>query len=215
MIMTSFGMKLNQLKKARGLTVKDLAAALDVSTSTIYMYMQGNRVPSTEMLEKIADFFNVDLDYLQGRSNIANRALENRYNASISEASIFNIPILGEVACGLPLFAEQNIIGYTCVEKKDRIDFALYAKGDSMTAARILDGDLVFIRQQNDVENGEIALVLVDNDTATLKRLYKYDDKIELRPDSFDTSFYPQVYEKSEHEIKIQGKVIFIKTFIK
>lgn len=213
--MTTLGIKLTQLKKARGLTVRQLAEALGVSTSTIYMYMQGKRVPSLEILEKIADYFNVDLDYLQGRSDVANKALEFGYNAAASDNVVFNIPILGEVACGLPLFAEQNVIGYTCVEKKDKIDFALYAKGDSMMAARIFDGDLVYVRQQNDVENGEIALVLVDEETATIKRFYKYDDRIELRPDSLDSSFTPQEYKKSEHTIKVQGKVIFIKAFVK
>ena len=92
-------------------------------------------------------------------------------------------PILGEIACGSPTLAEQNYEGAANIPKGIEADFVVRAKGDSMINARIYDGDLVFIRRQSEVENGEIAAVLINNEV-TLKRLYKYHNRLELRPEN-------------------------------
>lgn len=93
------------------------------------------------------------------------------------------VPILGEIACGTPILAEQNFDGQANIPAGIKCDFALRVKGDSMINARIFDGDLVFIEQQSDVESGEIAAVLID-DEVTLKRVYKYEGRMELRPEN-------------------------------
>lgn len=93
------------------------------------------------------------------------------------------VPILGEIACGTPILAEQNFDGQANIPAGVKCDFALRVKGDSMINARIFDGDLVFIEQQSDVESGEIAAVLID-DEVTLKRVYKYEGRMELRPEN-------------------------------
>ncbi len=123
------------------------------------------------------------------------------------------IPLVGTVACGNPIYAEENIEEYITVSADDKVDFALYAKGDSMNNCKIDDGDIVYVRQQPIVNNGEIALVLID-DSATIKRFYDYGDKIVLRPDSTNPSHKEQIYDKKNYNILVQGKIIFIKTFV-
>lgn len=133
------------------------------------------------------------------------------YNRPVQQTKL--IPIVGTVACGNPIYAEENILEYIPVLKTDNVDFALYAKGDSMNNCKIDNGDTVYIRKQPAVDNGEIALVLID-DEATVKHFYDYGDKVVLRPDSTNPSHTEQVYDKKDHNIIIQGKVVFIKTFI-
>ena len=87
------------------------------------------------------------------------------------------LPLLGTIACGEPILAEENIEEYIDVDEEVKADFVLRCKGQSMIEARIFDGDLVYIHQQADVENGEIAAVLIDNE-ATLKKVYKYVMKL-------------------------------------
>lgn len=93
------------------------------------------------------------------------------------------VPVLGEIACGTPILAEENFDGLANVPAEIKADFALRIKGDSMINARLFDGDLVFIEQQSDVENGSIAAVLIGN-KATLKRVYKYEGRLELRAEN-------------------------------
>ena len=93
-------------------------------------------------------------------------------------------PRLGHVACGQPILAEQNIETYDLVPSDIKCDFTLVCKGDSMINARIFDGDIVCIRQQPQVENGEIAAVMVGNEEATLKRVRLFEDHISLEPEN-------------------------------
>lgn len=117
-----------------------------------------------------------------------------------------SIPILGTIACGEPILAEENIEGYFNMEKDLKADFCLYCKGDSMINARIYDGDLVFIKKQPDVEDGEIAAVLIDNE-ATLKRVYKVPGRIILRAEN--PTFKPiELKEEDMKDIRIIGKAV-------
>ncbi len=117
------------------------------------------------------------------------------------------VPLLGTIACGEPILAEENIESYIDMPEEVRGDYALRCKGDSMINARIFDGDIVFIRQQPDVENGEIAAVLID-DEATLKKVYKYPNRIELRAEN--PTMKPLEYEGEElNNIRILGKAVY------
>lgn len=122
-----------------------------------------------------------------------------------------SVPLVGTIACGTPTLAEENIEEYVKMSDNVRADFALRCKGDSMINARIFDGDIVFIRQQPDVENGEIAAVLIENE-ATLKRVYKYGSRLELRAEN--PTFAPLNFENEQlNEIRILGKAVaFIST---
>ena len=115
-------------------------------------------------------------------------------------------PRLGTIACGEPILAQENIEGYDDIPEDIQCDFTLQCKGDSMINARINDGDIVYIRQQSTVENGEIAAVLIE-DEATLKRVYVYDDKVILQPEN--PKYSPFVYLKEEmNHIRILGKAV-------
>lgn len=115
------------------------------------------------------------------------------------------LPRVGRIACGEPILAEQNIEDYDSVPSSWRATFTLICVGDSM-APRIQDGDLVAIRQQEEVENGEIAAVRI-GDEATLKRVYFHDDYIELRPEN---PSYSSIIRRREEmdDVSIEGRAV-------
>ncbi|MBS5015984.1 MAG: helix-turn-helix domain-containing protein [Ruminococcus sp.] len=116
------------------------------------------------------------------------------------------IPLLGTIACGEPILATENIEALINADKNLNADFALRCKGDSMINARIFDGDIVYIREQPDVEDGEIAAVLIGEE-ATLKRVYKYPSKVVLRPEN--PLYDDMIYSKEEmNEVRILGKAV-------
>ncbi len=123
------------------------------------------------------------------------------------------VPLLGSIACGEPILAEENIEDYIKLNKDIPADFALRCKGDSMINARIFDGDIVYIRKQPDVENGEIAAVLIGNE-ATLKRVYKYPHRIELRAEN--PTIKPFEYSDEEmNTVRILGKAVAFTSIIR
>ena len=123
------------------------------------------------------------------------------------------LPVIGEIACGTPILAEENIKEYMTIDNRIHADFLLIAKGDSMINARIFDGDIVYIKQQPDVENGEIAAVLIE-DRATLKRVYKYPGKIVLRSEN-PTYNDIVITDKDNEDIRIIGKVVMVSIIIR
>lgn len=205
-----FSDELKKLRNSRGITQQKLADVLGIAKSTISMYENGNREPDFETSEAIADYFNVRIDDLLGRKN---------------ESSVFtisniiplpqrkNIPLLGTIACGEPILATENIDGFVSADENITADFALKCKGDSMINARIFDGDIVYIRQQADVENGEIAAILIGED-ATLKRVHKYENKIVLSPAN---PMYDDLIYSGErlNEIKILGKAVAFTSIVR
>lgn len=116
------------------------------------------------------------------------------------------VPLLGTIACGKPILAVENVSCYVRIDEEVKVDFALECKGDSMINARIFDGDVVYIREQPDVENGEIAAVLIGEE-ATLKKVYKYPSKIVLCPENplYDNIVYS---EEKMNEVRILGKAV-------
>ena len=119
------------------------------------------------------------------------------------------IPILGRVAAGLPMYAEENIEGYTfAVLPPGGEYFGLRVKGDSMSAARIFDGDIIVVRKQEIVENGEIAVVIVNGDDATVKKFYREGNIVTLSPCSFNPVHQTQIYDTGKIEVRVVGKVV-------
>lgn len=114
------------------------------------------------------------------------------------------VPLLGEIACGEPIFANEHYEYF--IDTDTRADFCLRAKGDSMVGARIYDGDIVFIRKCETVSNGEIAAVLI-GDEATLKRVYKKGDNLELHPENPD---FPVMTYKGANlaSVRILGRAV-------
>ena len=207
--MPNFSSRIKLLRTERGITQEQLASMLKVSRSTIGMYESGKREPDFETSEAIADIFNVDMDFLMGRSDV-----ERKHPLTPTTVippgfqpmpEMTTVPIVGRIACGTPILAEQNIEGSACMPARWRATFSLICKGDSMEP-KIHDGDLVAIRKQPEVENGEIAAVRIGEE-ATLKRVYKRDGFLELRPENSNYESIILIGEKMA-EATIEGKAV-------
>lgn len=192
----SFGERLKDIRKSKGFTLRQLGDKIGRSESVVQRYESG--VISNldnEVVANLANALGTTPTYLMGWSNVE------------STESI-KIPVLGTISCGNPITAEENIEEY----KKRLADnlpsgefFYLKAEGDSMSPV-ILDGSYVLCRQQNDVENGEIAAVLVNGETeAALKKVRKIRDSVLL--ESINRDYEPYVVTK-ENPGKIVGKAI-------
>lgn len=147
-------------------------------------------------------------DYAKRKEEADRSAYEEHMMASVGlrPAGKRRYRYLGKVACGEPIFADEQKETYVDLDSDVRADFVLEAKGDSMINARIYDGDIVFIREQPDVQDGELAVVIID-DEATLKRVYKYDDHISLF--SENPKYKPIIVKANEGKtVRIIGKAI-------
>ena len=196
------GERIRDAREARKMSQEELGRACKTTKQTIYKYESGlvTNIP-LDRLEAIADALGVSSAYLAGWDTMSSGAQN-----MISVPEMERVPLVGAIACGTPTLAEQNVEGSVDMPEHIRADFALRCKGDSMINARIYDGDIVYIRQQEEVEHGEIAAVLVD-DAATLKRVYLYDDHIILEAEN--PQYRPMVYWGEEmNGIKILGKAI-------
>ena len=195
---------LKNLRKKRKLTLEELAEAVGTSRQTIHRYETGaiSNIPP-EKIELLAKALMTTPSALMGWREDAHA----RHGAAAGVGAKY-IPLLGEIACGEPIFAIENHENSVCVSESLDADFCLTAHGDSMIGARIYNGDTVFIRAQDSVDNGEIAAVII-NDEATLKRVYFYPDEGKLILSPENPKYAPLVYMNDELEsIKIIGKAI-------
>lgn len=194
-------------RKAIGLSAERLAEMLGVSPATIYRYENGDieKVPG-DRLGPIANALQTTPAFLMGwEVEGAMDAMKLPVNI-IPMPEMRKIPLVGTIACGEPILAVENIEEYVSIPKDLAGDFALTCKGDSMINARIFDGDIVYIRQQDTVENGEIAAVLIDGE-ATLKRFKRLPDRIILSPEN--PMYDPLVYRNEEmNNVRILGKAV-------
>ena len=116
---------------------------------------------------------------------------------------------MGRISAGMPIYAEQNIEGYTVTDLNGGAEyFALRVSGDSMNAIGINDGYLIIVRRQESVENGEVAVVLVGDENATVKRFYATDSTVTLMPQSTNPIHQPQIYDLHRTRIQVLGKVV-------
>lgn len=210
--MPDFKTVFHHLRTEYGFNQEQIAQKLNVSKSSIAMWETGNRKPTPEKYEEIADFFNVDMDYLFGRSTIKRKISYDEYgNEHKALTSPTVIPVLGSVPAGIPIEAIQDIVDYEEIDADTAAKgeyFALKIKGDSMEP-RICEGDVVIVRKQDDVESGDIAIVMVNGNDATIKRLLKYQDGIRLMPSN--PSYDPIYFTNQEIEnkpVRIIGKVV-------
>ena len=199
------GERLRQLRKEKGITLEELAEAVGTSKQTIHRYENGviANVPH-ERISAMARALGVSPSELMGWAEARGGAAGN-YAVSIEKR---RLPLLGKIACGEPIYAEQEYEEYVYSAGADDADFCLKAEGDSMIGARIHDGDVVFIRSQEMVDNGEIAAVII-NDEATLKRVYFYPEESKLILTPENPKYAPLVYMNDElNSIKILGKAV-------
>ncbi len=200
----SLGSRIKQLREDRELSQVELAKILGVTDKAVSTWENDLKVPRMGTLELLAKYFGVTKSYII-------EGTEFKQNAGIPIITTVKVPLLGNIACGSPVLAVENIEDYIDMDKSVHADFALRCKGDSMINARILDGDIVYIRKQDNIENGEIAAVLIDECTsiseATLKRVYIYADKIRLcaeNPQYTDKVFF----ENDMNKVRILGKAV-------
>ena len=207
-------MKLGDLirsyRESHDLSQRQFALRCDLSNGYISILERGINpntqrpvVPTIPQLKKLADGMGISLSELF--ENVDDMPIDFGGNI-IPMPEMRKIPLLGRIACGAPILAEEHIEEYIDIPKNIHADFALTCQGDSMINARIFDGDIVYIRQQDTVESGEIAAVLIDND-ATLKRIRIYDDHISLEPEN--PQYRPIVlWGEDMNTVRILGKAI-------
>lgn len=191
--------------------MRQMASALNLPYTTYVNYEKGAREPSSEQLLLIAKYFGVTTDYLIGLTDTAfsgapSESLFEKYPNIIPVPEMRKVPLLGAVACGEPIYREEN--EWIQLPNNIHADFCLRCEGDSMINARIFDGDIVFIQACQTVENGQIAAVSIDNE-ATLKRVYYYPEKNKLVLNPENPAYEPFVYTDEElNDIRILGKAV-------
>ena len=220
-IVSTFHERLRKcLNDKTSITATSLADKIGLSKQAISMYASGSRKPKRPTIKAIAEALNVNEAWLMGYDV----PMERQDTSQILIASNIipipktkKVPLLGTIACGEPILATENIESYVDMDSDIHADFALRCQGDSMINARIMDGDIVFIRKQDKVENGESAAVLMDEcseSQATLKRVYISDDKIRLcaeNPNYQDMIFF----EEDMNKVRIIGKAIAFLSAVK
>lgn len=203
--MATFSDRFKSLRAEQGWSQQRLADELGISKSSVNMYERGAREPSFETTEAIADLFNVDMDYLYGRTSVKLSSPVTIPEGFEPLPKMSHVPLIGSIACGQPITAEENIEDIVSVPSAWHADFTLHCKGNSMEP-RIHDGDLVAIRKQPLVENGEIAAVRIDCE-ATLKHVYLYPDRMVLQPEN--QTYAPIVLVGDEMDtVQIEGKAV-------
>ncbi|MBQ8360263.1 MAG: helix-turn-helix domain-containing protein [Oscillospiraceae bacterium] len=200
----TIGDRIKQRRLEIGLSVDQLAEKIGKNRATVYRYesKEIEKFP-IDILSPLAEALHTTPAYLMGWEDSSNGTLPDNI---IPMPETRKIPLVGSIACGKPILAEENIEEYVSIPKELGGDFALTCRGDSMINARIYDGDIVYIRQQDTVENGEIAAVLIDTD-ATLKRVRILPDRIILEPEN--PMYDPLVYRGEDmNTVRILGKAV-------
>lgn len=188
----------NRLQEAmclRGKKQVDLVRDTGIDKGSISNYVSGRYEPKQEAIYKLAAALDVSEMWLWGYDTGIERRPEALPSNIIPMPKMRRIPLLGTIACGVPITAEQNYDGDVDIPSNIHADFALRCKGDSMINARIYDGDICYIRRQSTVQSGQIAAVLID-DEATLKRVRLFDDHIVLEPEN--PTYRPIVFWNEE-----------------
>lgn len=205
--MNDVGNYIKSLRQSKGMTQEELGNIIGVKKAAVQKWESGLvQNLKRETIKKLADFFEVNpstfIDVADS-SDISNIA-------GIFPVKKIRIPVLGEIACGVPIFADQQHKQYVDVNEDYNADFCLKAKGDSMINANISSGDIVLISEMPMVNNGEIAAVIIDNE-ATLKRVYYYREKNKLILQAENPAVEPLVYVDEELDtIRILGKAVAV-----
>ena len=162
--MDTFKKRLAKAMRRMNITQAELCAMTGISRSTMSQYYSGAFRPKEDKLRRIAKALEVNEAWLLGYENPNSTAELVEKFPNIRPVHLKQFPILGEIACGKPIFAEEERGSFLMASDEIHADFCLLAHGDSMTGARIYDGDAVFIRSQPMVENGEIAAVIINDE---------------------------------------------------
>ena len=205
--MATYSERIRELRKMRGMSQQDLADKLDLNKVAISQYERGVRRPNIDIVSALCDIFNVSSDFLLGEDDMTIRIVNTDEIKKLDSSR--RIPVLGRVAAGIPIDAIEDIIDWEDVtENAPGEYFGLKIKGDSMMP-RIVEGDVVIVHSQPDAESGDVVIVQINGDTATCKRLAKYDTGISLI--SFNPMYAPINFTNEEIKnlpVTIIGKVV-------
>lgn len=206
----TIGERIKLHREKANLTQDELAKQLNTTKQTVYKYENNvvTNIPS-DKIEKMAELFGVNPGYLMGweGDHFSGEKTDMIFD-NIFPISIKKFPLLGEIACGEPIFANEDRESYVLSGTEIDADFCLKAKGDSMIGARIFDGDVVFIKETEIVDNGEIAAIVID-DEVLLKRFYYFPGESLLTLQSENPKYPPKNYtnEQLDH-IRVLGKAV-------
>lgn len=188
----------------------EFASLMGVTPAAVNTWTQGLKLPRMSKIDKMCEIFNISRSELLDEPQSPNPDLSKYGIISLENRRTKKIPILGEIACGVPIYAEETYNDYVEVDEDIKVDFALRTKGDSMIGDNIVDGDVVLVKKVSMVEPHEIAVVII-NDEATLKRV-KYDREnniVMLIASNYNIA--PIIYSGEELEqINILGKVVLL-----
>ena len=213
----SIGDRVKLLREQKGMTQEELATQLGYKSKSSVTHIERGRDIPRSMVVKLADILDTTPAYLMGWEDEPEKdelsELMEKYD-SIKPIKLKRFPMLGEIACGEPIFADEDREHYIMADMDIDADFCLTAKGDSMINARIFNGDIVFIKEMPIVENGDIAAVIID-DEATLKRGYYYPNQGKLVLNPENSAYDPLVYIKDElNHIRILGKAVYFMSVV-
>lgn len=190
-----------QLRKERKLSQKEFGGIMGVAQNTVCNWENGKREPDHLSLERMAQYFDCSIDYILGRGPASNREVRTG----------IRIPVLGDVAAGIPIEAISDILDYEEIDAalaKTGEFFGLRIKGASMEP-RMREGDVVIVRQQSTAETGDTVVVLVNGDSATVKKIKYGPDGITLMPTN--PTYDPMFYSAAEVErlpVRVIGRVV-------
>ena len=210
LFLKTIGDRIKIRREELGMTQGDLAQKVGYTSHSSIAKVESGAIDLPQSkIEAIAKALQTSPAYLLGLTHYDSASKWQTYTfENVTPIHTQRIPMLGEIACGKPIWANEERESYVQAGVNIKADFCLIARGDSMIGARIHDGDIVFCRSQNMVENGEIAAVII-GDEATLKRVYYYPDKQKLVLQAENPKYEPFVYVGSElDEINIIGKAI-------
>ena len=204
------GERIKLHREKANLTQDELAKQLNTTKQTVYKYENNvvTNIPS-DKIEKMAELFGVNPGYLMGweGDHFSGEKTDMIFD-NIFPVSIKKFPLLGEIACGEPIFVNEDRESYVLSGTDINADFCLKAKGDSMIGARIFDGDVVFIKKTEIVDNGEIAAIVID-DEVLLKRFYYFPDESLLTLQSENPKYPPKNYTNEQlNHIRVLGKAV-------
>ncbi|ANZ58058.1 hypothetical protein BGL34_02005 [Fructilactobacillus lindneri] len=208
-----FGIKIKSIRNKKGFSVRQTALQAKMSSSYLSQIENGLvNIPKPTTLLKLANGLRIS------KTEIFKLAgLDNNYSHELkvyNDEKMINIPVIGEIACGTPIVAQENIEEYLPTIKKsipNGINFYLKCRGNSMLPT-IPNGAYVLIHQQYEVENGSLAAVLLNDNETTLKRIQYQGDEIILIPDNHDPKYHPIILNE-DNPGKIIGKVIQMQVY--
>jgi repressor LexA len=204
--MNDFNSRLAVVMAEKNIKAAELSRLTGISKPRLSQYKNGVYVPKADAICAMARALGVSEAYLLGTTDIPEARSGGKYKV---------LPVIGQIACGNPVFASEEDGGAVYTDADTDADFCLIARGDSMKDARINNGDTVFIKKADSVNNGEIAAIII-GDEATLKRVYYYPESAKLMLISENSNYEPMVFSGTELErIRIIGKAVAFKSEIR